>query len=207
MPPADSLPRSPELMSIADTGLLVVDVQERLIRLLPEHRRVIWNIGRLIQAAELFKLSTLCTEQYPQGLGGTVAELAPRLERPREKRVFSCLGSPEIAAELERLPVAKWLVAGIETHVCVQQTVLDLLSAGFRVYIAVDAVGSRYAIDHRTALARMDAAGATLTTVEAALFEWCQTSESPQFKQISQLIKEPPPEDGAAPGESTFILT
>jgi isochorismate hydrolase len=135
------------------------------------------------------------------------------LERPYEKRAFSCLGSSEIVAELERQPVAKWLVVGIETHVCVQQTVLDLLAAGFRVYIAIDAVGSRDATDHRTALARMDGAGATLTTTEAALFEWCQTSEAPQFKRISQMIKQTPPEhspgpaDDAGLGGSTFFLT
>ncbi len=213
MEPARTLPRSPELMSIGDTGLLVVDVQERLIRLLPECARIVWNIGRLLEAAALFNLPRLATEQYPQGLGPTVADLAARLERPCEKRAFSCLGSPEIVAELERLPVAKWLVVGIETHVCVQQTVLDLLAAGFRVYIAVDAVGSRYATDHRTALARMDGAGATLTTTEAALFEWCQTSEAPQFKRISQLIKQSQAassadsEDDTGLGGSTFILT
>jgi nicotinamidase-related amidase len=213
MEPARSLPRSPELMSIGDTGLLVVDVQERLIRLLPDHGRIRWNIGRLLEAATMFQLPRLATEQYPQGLGPTVAELGSRLERPYAKRAFSCLGSPEIVAELERLPVAKWLVVGIETHVCVQQTVLDLLAACFRVYIAIDAVGSRDATDHRTALARMDGAGATLTTTEAALFEWCQTSAAPQFKRISQMIKQTPPEhspgpaDDAGLGGSTFILT
>ena len=113
---------------------------------------------------------------------------------------------------VERLPVAKWLVVGIETHVCVQQTVLDLLAAGFRVYIAVDAVGSRYATDHRTALGAWTEQ-ATLTTTEAALFEWCQTSEAPQFKRISQLIKQSQAassadsEDDTGLGGSTFILT
>jgi nicotinamidase-related amidase len=86
------------------------------------------------------------------------------------------------------------LVCGIEAHVCVQQTVLDLLAAGWRVYVAVDAVGSRFDVDYRTALARMDASGATLTTVEAALFEWCQVAGTPQFKQISQLVRQPVPE-------------
>jgi nicotinamidase-related amidase len=85
------------------------------------------------------------------------------------------------------------LVSGIETHVCVQQTVFDLLAEGFRVYLAVDALGTRHASDHDTALRRMDSAGATLTTTEAALFEWCQVAGTPEFKQISQLVREAAP--------------
>ncbi len=85
------------------------------------------------------------------------------------------------------------LVSGIEAHVCVQQTVLDLLAGGYRVYVAVDAVGSRYAIDYETGLRRMESSGATLTTTESALFEWCQVSGTPTFKNISVLIREQPP--------------
>lgn len=85
------------------------------------------------------------------------------------------------------------LVCGIEAHVCVQQTVLDLLADGWRVYIAADAVGSRFDVDYRIALERMDSAGATLTTTEAALFEWCEAAGTPEFKQISQLVRESAP--------------
>jgi nicotinamidase-related amidase len=189
------LPRSPELMSAVDTGLLVVDVQEKLIRLLPDHGRIIWNIRRLLDAAKLFGLPVLATEQYPKGLGATAAELAGRLGPIVAKTAFSCAACDSVAGELERLPVHQWLVVGIEAHVCVLQTVLDLLSAGFRVFVAVDAVGSRSEIDCRVALARMDSAGATLTTCESAMFEWCVDSTAPQFKQLSQLIKETPPDD------------
>ena len=184
----DPFPRSPDLMSADDSGLLVVDVQERLVRLVPGHERIIWNIRRLLDAARLFQMPTLATEQYPQGLGGTVAELAAKLPKVEAKTAFSCVGCSAISDELQRPPANKWLVAGIETHVCVQQTVLDLLSAGLRVYVAVDATGSRHEIDQRTALARM-----TLTTTEAAIFEWCRDSSAAQFKQLSALIKEPPP--------------
>lgn len=193
-PATPSLSRSPELMSADDTGLLVVNVQEKLIRLLPDHGRIVWNIRRLLDAAKLFNLPILATEQYPKGLGPTTAELAERLGPIAAKTTFSCAACETIAGELERLPVRNWLVVGIETHVCVLQTVLDLLSAGFRVFVAVDAVGSRNEIDCRVALARLDSAGATLTTCETAMFEWCVDSSAPQFKQLSQLIKETQPD-------------
>lgn len=187
------LARSPLLMSADDTGLLVVDVQEKLIGLVPGYQRIVWNIGRLIDGAKLFDMPVLATEQYPKGLGGTTAELATRLTQPAAKTAFSCAGCAEVAAELERLPAAKWLVAGIETHVCVQQTVLDLLAAGFRVYVAADATGARFEIDHRIALDRMHSAGATLTTTESALFEWCQDAAAPHFKELSALIRQQHP--------------
>ncbi len=193
MTAAERLLRSPELMSHDDTGLLVVDVQEKLISLVPGHERIVWNIRRLLDGAALFKMPMLATEQYPKGLGGMTPELSSRLPHPAEKTAFSCAACDAIADELEKSTVAKWLVVGIEAHVCVQQTVFDLLANGFRVYLAVDAVGSRFEVDSRTAIARMDAAGATITTTEAALFEWCRESSIPEFKQISALVKEQAP--------------
>jgi nicotinamidase-related amidase len=189
-----ALSRSPELMSAVDTGVLVVDVQEKLVRLLPDHGRIVWNIRRLLDGAKLFGLPVLATEQNPKRLGATAAELAERLGSPAAKTAFSCAACETIAGELERLRVRQWLVVGIETHVCVLQTVLDLLSEGFRAFVAVDAVGSRNEVDFRVALQRMESTGATLTTVESALFEWCADSAAPQFKQLSQLIKETPPD-------------
>jgi nicotinamidase-related amidase len=177
-------------MSADDTALLVVDVQEKLIPAIADRDRVVWNIRRLIDGARILGLPVAATEQYPQGLGPTVAELAERLGPIPSKLTFSCSGCPEIFREWQGCGVHKILVCGVEAHVCVQQTVLDLLSEGWRIYVAADAVGSRREIDYRTALARMDSAGATLTTAEAALFEWCRLAGTPEFKQISRLAKE-----------------
>lgn len=188
------LPRSPELMTSGETTLLVVDVQEKLIGLIPEHQRLVWNIRRLIDGAETLGVKVLATEQYPQGLGRTVAELLPKLGEVPDKVTFSCRGCAEPFEQLQQQGVFRVLVTGIESHVCVQQTVLDLLASGFRVYLAVDAIGARGQLDHDIALRRMESAGATLTTTEAALFEWCQTAGRPEFKQISALVKEQPPE-------------
>lgn len=185
--------RSPELMSAHDTALLVVDVQLRLIPVIAHHARVVWNVRRLIDGARVLGLPVIATEQYPAGLGATVPELADRLGEVPAKLSFSCCGCPEAFASLEKSGVHRLLVCGVEAHVCIQQTVLDLLASGWRVYVAVDAVGSRFAIDYETALKRMDSAGATLTTTEGALFEWCQVAGTPQFKQISQLARETGP--------------
>ena len=188
-----SFPRSPDVMTSTDAGLLVVDVQQKLIGLIDGHHRIVWNIRRLIDGAKLLGLPVLATEQYPQGLGPTSAELLPLLDRTFEKTAFSCGGSAEFCEALKSTGRHKWLIVGIEAHVCVQQTVLDLLAEGLRIYVAADAVGSRSPIDYEIALRRMESAGATLTTVEAALFEWCQDSKAPQFKQISKLVQEKPP--------------
>jgi len=188
-----SFPRSPELMTAGDTGLLIIDVQQKLVGLIDGHARIVWNIRRLIDGAKLLGLPLLATEQYPQGLGPTSAELLPLLDRVFEKTAFSCGGCAELCRELESSGKRKWLIAGIEAHVCVEQTVLDLLAEGFRIYVAADAVGSRTRLDYEIALRRLESAGATLTTVEAALFEWCQDSKAPQFKQVSKLVQEKAP--------------
>lgn len=187
------MPRSPELMSAADTGLLIIDVQQKLVPLVAGAERIVWNIDRLLTGAQMFGVQAIATEQYPKGLGPTVDPLRSSLGAVFSKTSFSALGAPELCDELRARPNGKWLVAGIESHVCVQQTVLDLACQGFRVYVAIDAIGARHEIDHQQALRRMESAGATLTTTEAALFEWCQDSTHPRFKELSELIKSPSP--------------
>ena len=185
--------RSPELMSRDDTALLVVDVQDKLVKLLPDRKTIVWNIGRLIDGAEALGIPVLATEQYPQGLGGTVEELAGRLTEIPSKLTFSCAGCEPLAERLDDYGVTKLLIVGVEAHVCVQQTVLDLLAGGLSVYVAADAVGSRNPIDYEVALRRIEAAGATVTTSEAALFEWCEAAGTPEFKTISSLVRQSPP--------------
>lgn len=186
-------PRSPELMSPDQSALLVIDVQEKLVPHIMGHQRVVWNIRRLLDAAKLLRIPVIATEQYPKGLGPTVAPLRERLPDISEKLMFSCRECWSLFEKLEGLGRHRLLVTGIETHVCVQQTVLDLLSQGWRIYVAVDAVGSRYQWDYEVALRRMELAGAILTTTEAALFEWCVHAGTPEFKAISQLARETPP--------------
>lgn len=189
------LARSPELMSRDDTTLLVIDVQEKLVRAMPRAARLVWNIGRLIDGARLLGVVVAGTEQYPRGLGPTVPALADRLGPLPEKLSFSVAGCEPLVRQLAAASRPHILVCGIEAHVCVQQSVLDLLHAGYRVSVAADAVESRSDEDRTTALRRLEASGATLTTVEAALFEWCAAAGTSEFKALSQLVKSTfPPE-------------
>jgi nicotinamidase-related amidase len=184
-----TIARSPGLMSRENTALLVIDVQERLLPSILNGRRVVWNCGRLIDGARILGVPVVGTQQYPKGLGPTVPELAERMGELPEKLTFSCRECATVFRPLLDQGRHKLLVCGIETHVCVQQTVYDLLGAGWQVYVAVDAASSRTELDYRTALRRMASAGAVLTTTEAALFEWCEEAGTPEFKQIAQLVR------------------
>src|SRR5262249_648642 len=130
------------------------------------------------------------TEQYPKGLGATIPELARQLPVRPDKIAFTCCAIPAVVDNFRRAGRLRILLAGIETHVCVLHTALDLLALDFRVYVAGDGVGSRHVLDHDTALRRLETAGAILTTTETAAFEWLGASGTPQFKLVSKLVQE-----------------
>jgi nicotinamidase-related amidase len=177
-------------MSPADTALLVIDVQDKLLPLIPHQTALVRNIAFLLDAAHLVKIPVTATEQYPKGLGPTTAEVAKRVPQRPEKTAFSCCAIASVVEGFHRGARPKVLLAGIETHVCVLNTALDLLNLDFRVFVAVDAVASRFAIDHEVALRRLEKTGAILTTAEAAAFEWVGGAGHPCFKAISQLVQE-----------------
>lgn len=187
---AERLPlRSPALLNREDSRLLIVDMQEKLLRLMPGVQPVIDNCVLLVEAARILGVPVHSTEQYPQGLGPTIEPLRTLLGELPPKLHFSCCPALDWTASAGGADRTKVVVAGIEAHVCVQQTVLDLLAAGFAVYLVADAVASRHEMDARYALQRMRDSGATITTAEAVLFEWCEVAGTPEFKQISALVK------------------
>lgn len=186
--------RSPLLLDRRHSCLLVVDVQEKLLPLVDRHPVVQWNIERLLIAAKHLQVPFAASEQYPTGLGPTVAGIRAHLDSVAEKRMFSCRECTTWAADWSRRGIRQIVVAGIETHVCVLQTALDLQSAGFDVFIPADAVGSRSAFDYAAALNRLGHAGVTISTTESTLFEWCETSAATEFKAISQLVKRTSPD-------------
>ncbi len=193
MPPLSL--RSPELMNPGETMLVVIDLQERLLPVIPTQKQVLWNVGRLVEGVAALGMSVVATEQYPEKLGPTLSPIRERLSRPAvAKLAFSCAGCNELFGGLLEEGIHRLLLCGIETHVCVLQSAYDLMAQGFRVTIACDAVGTRYQHDHEWALRRLESAGVVVTTTEAALFELCTAAGTSHFKQISQLAKQTPPD-------------
>jgi nicotinamidase-related amidase len=187
------LPRSPDLMDAEDSALLVVDAQVKLLEIIPQRARIVWNIRRLLDAADALHVPISATEQYPDKLSPTVPELRERVGKAPNKMCFSACVCGEIFERWRADNRYRVLLCGIEAHVCILQTALDLAAAGFQPYVAVDAIGARYAIDHEYALRRMESSGVILTTTEMVMFEWCRTADRSEFKKISALAKESPP--------------
>jgi nicotinamidase-related amidase len=183
------------------TTLIVVDVQEAFRKAIPDFERIAKATATLIEGAEAIGIPVVITEQYPKGLGETVPEVAEHLPdgvQPLEKVVFAA--SEAEGFDLEGRDQA--LVCGIETHVCVNQTALDLLASGVDVQVAEDAVGSRTDENKRVGLHKMESAGATLTSVETALFELLGRAGTDEFKQVQRLILDFAPNPGAEAKET-----
>jgi nicotinamidase-related amidase len=179
------------LIERAESQLLVVDMQERLVPAMAEPERLVAACGTLLQAAKALGVPVLASEQYPKGLGRTAADLAPLIGPAdrREKVEFSCYANDGIKQSLTIAGRRHLVLAGIEAHVCVLQTALELVAADYRVFIVADAVGSRRAASREIALRRMADAGATLVTVEMVLFEWLRSAADPEFRTLSRLIR------------------
>lgn len=174
-------------------GLLIIDVQEKLMPKIFEHEKLLSRLQILSKACTLLGIPIVVTEQYPQGLGKTVDGLASiSFENTAllfEKTAFSCLGDPELGDRILDLEVDLWIIAGIESHVCVLQTVRDLIENDKEVIVVQDAISSRNLLDHNSALQEMQSWGARITTTETLLFELLQDAKHPCFKEISRLIK------------------
>jgi len=175
----------------AKAGLLVVDIQERLLQAIFENERVGENSHRLIQAAVILNRPILATEQYRKGLGPTILALAnaiPNFE-PFQKVAFSACGAEGCLHRLKAAGISDVILCGIETHVCICQTCLDLLEEGFRVFVVADAVSSRTQENHFLGLERMRDAGAVISSTEMIVYELLGKSGAPQFKEMLQYLK------------------
>lgn len=167
--------------------LCVIDVQERLVPAVIDGAMIVDRCRRLAEGARLLGVPALVTEQYRKGLGPTVPALADVLPPPLEKLSFSCCGGKGFATAVPER-VGQVVLCGLETHVCVAQTALDLLAEGYAVFLATDAISSRHAVDRDVALRRLEAAGGVPTTTEAVLFEWCRSAAHPQFQAVRKLV-------------------
>ena len=173
------------------TTAMIIDLQERLLPHMHEHQAVLSRCVLLIRGLTLLGVPMILTEQYPAGLGKTVDALRGMsvADNPIEKVTFSCCDEPSVIAQLKEFGRGTVLLAGIETHVCVLQTALDLKASGFDPVIVADGVASRRESDKVIALQRLDREGCRITTVESILFELMRTSRHAKFKEISKLVK------------------
>ena len=174
-----------------DTVLLIVDIQEKLAAVMTEKDKVVRNNLHLIELAKMISMPVMVTEQYPRGLGPTVAEIRNALPfyRPIEKMTFDCCGQPPFLEELKEHNKRNVVLTGMETHICVLQTCIGLLKGGINVHVVQDAVCSRTKENWKTGVEFMREAGAVVTSTETVLFQLLKVAGTEEFKKISQRIK------------------
>jgi nicotinamidase-related amidase len=174
------------------TLLLIIDVQGRLAQCVVQPAALESSISKLVRACAILDVPVLLTEQYPKGLGSTIGILKELLPGnvPVEKLSFSCCGTPEFMKQLRSFNRNDILVVGMEAHVCVYQTAVDLLEFGYNVHLVTDGVSSRTEENRMLGIRCIEKAGASLTSTEMAVFELLRVAEGDQFRAISKIIKE-----------------
>ena len=179
------------MISIEDSLLFIVDVQDRLVGMIKNSEEIAKNNAILAKTAKTLGIPTIVTEQYPKGLGATILELREYIDLNNicKKTAFSALETQDVLNKLKEYNRKNIILTGIETHICIYQTALALLEAGFNVYVVKNATSSIKTKDYKTALELMRDFGAKLTCVETVLFELLKTSKHPNFKEIQALIK------------------
>lgn len=179
------------MLSDKNTALVVIDVQEKLSRVMYQKERLFENLRKLISGIKVLGIPVLLTEQNPEGLGRTIPEMAELLADvpPLPKFCFSCWGDERFTHRVEGLGHRSILLCGIETHVCVYQTAMDLLGAGYEVQVVADAVSSRTAANYTIGLERMKDEGVVITSTEMVLFELLKVARGLKFKEILKIVK------------------
>lgn len=175
-----------------ETLLLIIDVQDKLAPAVFEADLVEKNIGKLLRACKLLGVPAIYTEQYPKGLGHTVAPLKELIgeDQPFEKLSFSCCGGEGFMDRLRSLGRNDILVVGMETHVCVYQTCIELLDFGYNVHLVTDGVSSRTPENRALGIKCIERSGGVPTSTEMAIFELLRVADGDTFKAISKIIKE-----------------
>lgn len=179
------------MLKTEDTGLLLVDIQGKLAQLMHDRTLLFENLQKLVKGIRVLGVPVLWVEQNPAGLGSTIPEVADLLTgvQPIAKLSFSACGEPRFVSALTDAGCMQVLVAGIEAHICVYQTVADLVERGYGVQVVADAVSSRTPANKAVGLEKMRAAGASLTSVETALFELLREARGDVFRAISKIVK------------------
>lgn len=177
------------MLDTKNSLFLMIDIQEKLVAATGAAKAV-QNAKKLLKTAEILEIPIFITEQYPKGLGGTVGELKEFCkDNIFEKTSFSALAEENIAQAITHTKCSQVILFGIESHICVYQTALDLISKNYEVHVVCDASASRDDFQHKCALSLMESAGVKVTTAEIVIFELLKTSKHPNFKEIQGLIK------------------
>lgn len=181
------------MLKVDNTGLILIDYQGKLAMIMYENEDLLAKMTSLVKGAQLLDIPIIWLEQYPKGLGPTVNEIKKLLEdddqKPIAKMDFNCCQNSEFQAALNEVGKENYLIAGIEAHICIYQTVRELLSEGKHVEYVQDAISSRTLENKQIGMEKMKLFGAYPTSVEMALFELMGTAEHPKFRDISKLIK------------------
>ncbi|MDD5498303.1 MAG: isochorismatase family protein [Dehalococcoidales bacterium] len=179
------------MLEVGNSVLVIIDIQEKLARVMHDRKKLIRSIEKLCTGMGILEVPAILTEQYPQGLGPTVTEVisAVKPENIISKTCFSCRSDDSFMTLLGKMGRTQLIVAGVEAHICVYQTVKDLVSSGYEVYVASDAVSSRTLENKTIGLHLMANAGALITSVETVLFELLKVAEGEKFRAISRLVK------------------
>lgn len=178
------------ILNKANTALLVIDLQERLMPVIAGKDDIFKNTNILIDGCVVLNVPIVITEQYPKGLGHTCAEVKiPEGNQPIEKVCFSCVQSTDVLNTLNAKNIRSLILCGVEAHICVLKTVLEAVQRDFEVHVIADAIGSRVPYNKEIALIRMQQAGAFITTSESVLFQMLNEAGNDEFKAISKLIR------------------
>ena len=171
-------------------ALILIDIQEKIINPIDNKISLIKNIKKLLSAYEILDENIFFSEQNPTKLGKTIPDLLPKIGFNKiQKMDFSLANSKDLFKELDAKKITNLIICGFETHICIQQSVLEFLKKGYEVLLISDAMGSRNSLDHEIALQRMVHDGAIVTTTESIIFELCRTSDRKEFKEISNIVK------------------
>ena len=183
--------RHPNLLRKDDTLLVVVDIQTKLLSVMFEKERLISSCSKLIQAGKLLGIPMVMTEQYPEGMGRTDPKISEQIQDMGiiEKLSFSCCGVSDFNQKIAGFGKKQIMMIGIESHICILQTVHDLIRQGYFLFVPYDGISSRREGDYKNALDRMRQVGAVIGSVESAIFELMEKAGTPIFRQISRIIK------------------
>ena len=187
----NKLTHHPAILSKENTALVVVDIQEKLLPYVIDKEKVVENVQMLIKFADIMSIPIILTEHYPKGLGTTVLEVSEVLKNyaPLKKVLFSCCGAKGFISRLKELGISRIMIVGIESHICVSQTTLDMMHAGFEVHVIADAISSRTSRNLEIGIEKMRQFGAIISSTEMAMYEIMERADTEEFKEVLKLVK------------------